>query len=538
MNKAGAPQPSEIDVVVVGAGFSGMYLLYRLRGAGLSVKVVEAGGDVGGTWYWNRYPGARCDIESLDYSYSFDEDLQQEWHWPDRYSVQPDILRYARHVAERFDLKRDIVFETTVTAATWDADSGRWTIETDKGGRMRATWFVMATGCLSVPRNPDIPGMESFEGPTYHTGRWPHEEIDFTGLDVGIIGTGSSAIQSIPMIAKQAHRLTVFQRTPNFSTPAWNGPLDPDLEREHKAHYAQLRERARWTTGGFFLEETEAPMNSQPTEVVLKEIERRWSQGGFNVMDVYVDVMTDRACNEIVAEFVRDKIRATVKDPRIAEMLCPKDHPFGAKRLCVDTDYYETYNRDNVTLVDLRATPIETMTPTGLRTSGGDYAFDALVLATGFDAMTGALTKIDIRGRGDMALRDKWREGPRTYLGLMVAGFPNMFTITGPGSPSVLSNMMTSIEQHVDWVSDCIVHLRDRQMAKIEASAAAEDDWVDHVRETADQTLYPEANSWYIGANIPGKPHVFLPYTGGVGAYRKICDEIVEKGYEGFEIAR
>ena len=538
MNKAGAPQPAEIDVVVVGAGFSGMYLLYRLRGAGLSVKVVEAGSDVGGTWYWNRYPGARCDIESLDYSYSFDEDLQQEWHWPDRYSVQPDILRYARHVAERFDLKRDIVFETTVTAAAWDADCGRWTIETDEGGPMRATWFVMATGCLSVPRNPDIPGMEGFEGPTYHTGRWPHEKIDFTGLDVGIIGTGSSAIQSIPMIAKQAHRLIVFQRTPNFSTPAWNGPLDPDFEREHKAHYAELRERARWTTGGFFLEETEAPMNSQPTEVVLKEIERRWNQGGFNVMDVYVDVMTDRACNEIVAEFVRDKIRATVKDPKIAEMLCPKDHPFGAKRLCVDTDYYETYNRDNVTLVDLRATPIETMTPTGLRTSGGGHAFDALVLATGFDAMTGALTRVDIRGRDGMALRDKWREGPRTYLGLMVAGFPNMFTITGPGSPSVLSNMMTSIEQHVDWVNDCIVHLRDRQMAKIEASAAAEDDWVDHVRETADQTLYPEANSWYIGANIPGKPHVFLPYTGGVGAYRKICDEIVEKGYEGFEIAR
>jgi len=538
MNQKSAPQPADFDVIVVGAGFSGLYLLHRLRGAGLSVRVIEKGDDVGGTWYWNRYPGARCDIESLDYSYSFDDNLQQDWHWPDRYSVQPDILRYARHVAERFGLRKDIDFSTTVTAADWDGDAGRWTIKTDTGAHLTATWFIMATGCLSVPRKPDIAGTERFKGAIYHTGVWPHEPVDFTGLDVGIIGTGSSAIQTIPIVAQQARQLTVFQRTPNFSIPAWNGPLDPEVEREHKAHYAELRERARWTTGGFFLEENEQPMSAFPAESVPAEIERRWNQGGFNVMDVYGDVMTDRACNEAVAEFVRDQIRAKVKDPKTAELLCPKDHPFGAKRLCVDTDYYETFNRENVALVDLKTTPIESITETGIRTTDRDYAFDAIIFATGFDAMTGALTNVDIRGRDGISLRDKWQEGPRTYLGLMVAGFPNFFMITGPGSPSVLSNMMTSIEQHVEWVSDCIMHMRDRQMAKIEATVDAEDKWVDHVREAAYQTLYPEANSWYIGANIPGKPHVFLPYTGGVGAYRKICNEIVQKDYEGFEIAR
>jgi cyclohexanone monooxygenase len=538
MSENGSHGVTDVDVVVVGAGFSGLYLLHKLRGAGFSVQVIEKADDVGGTWYWNRYPGARCDIESLDYSYSFDEDLQQEWHWPERYSVQPDILRYAQHVAERFDLKRDILLETIVTAARWDDEAGRWTVETDRGGQFRAPWFIMATGCLSEPRDPNIPGKASFEGPTYHTALWPHEGVDFTGLDVGVIGTGSSAIQSIPYIAEQARHLTVFQRTPNFSIPAWNGPLDPEEERETKAHYAEFRERARWTTGGFFLEENENPMSAYPAEAVPEEIERRWKQGGFHVMDVYGDVMTDRACNEAVAEFVRDRIREKVDDAKTAEVLCPKDHPFGSKRLCVDTDYYETYNRENVTLVDLKATPIETITPAGIKTSAAEYPVDAIVFATGFDAMTGAILKVDIRGRDGVVLKEKWQEGPRSYLGLMIAGFPNFFTITGPGSPSVLSNMMTSIEQHVEWVSDCIVHLRDRQMARIEAKADAENKWVDHVRETAEQTLYPEANSWYIGANIPGKPHVFLPYTGGVGAYRKICDDIAANDYEGFAIER
>ncbi len=538
MSKQNRRDAEQLDVLVVGAGFSGLYLLHRLRNQGFSVRVVEAASDVGGTWYWNRYPGARCDIESLDYSYSFDEDLQQEWSWPQRYSEQPEILRYADHVAERFDLRRDIVFNTKATAASWNEESGRWSIETDTGATYDATWFIMATGCLSASRLPDIPGRDSFGGATYHTGLWPHEGVDFTGLDVGVIGTGSSAIQSIPIIAQQARHLTVFQRTPNFSIPAWNGPLDPDVEREHKARYAEIREITRWSDGGFYVDENEEPLVDQPEEDVQKEIERRWYQGGFNVMETYGDLMTNPRANEVVAEYVRNNIRSRVNDPEVAELLCPKSHPFGTKRLCVDTDYYETYNRDNVTLVDLHATPIEAITETGVRTTGADYAFDAIVYATGFDAMTGALTNVDIKGRDGLSLREKWKAGPRTYLGLMVAGFPNFFTITGPGSPSVLSNMMTSIEQHVEWVSDCMASVRDRQMARIEPSVAAEDRWVDHVNETAADTLYPEANSWYMGANIPGKPRVFLPYVGGVGAYRKICEDVRANDYEGLEIGR
>ncbi len=538
MNGQNGGGAGQVDVLVVGAGFSGLYLLHRLRGMGFSVQVIEKGSDVGGTWYWNRYPGARCDIESLDYSYSFDEDLQQEWSWPDRYSVQPDILRYADHVAERFDLRRDITFDTTVTAASWNEDTGRWTIDTDTGGRFVATWFIMATGCLSASRLPDIPGRDDFEGQIYHTGLWPHEPVDFTGLNVGVIGTGSSAIQAIPIIAEQAKHLTVFQRTPNFSVPAWNGPLDPEDERERKENYAEIREFSRWSSGGFYSAAKDEALIEQTDDAVQKEIERRWAEGGFYVMDVYGDIMTDARANEVVAEFVRNNIRSRVRDPEVAELLCPKAHPFGTKRLCVDTDYYETYNRDNVTLVDLKTTPIEAITVTGVRTTEADYDFDAIVYATGFDAMTGALTNVDIRGRDGVSLRDKWKAGPRTYLGLMVAGFPNLFTITGPGSPSVLSNMMTSIEQHVEWVTDCMAHVRDRQMARIEPTVAAEDRWVDHVSETAADTLYPEANSWYMGANIPGKPRVFLPYVGGVGTYRKICEDVRANDYEGFEIAR
>ena len=534
-NGRGVEQP---DVLVVGAGFSGLYLLHRLRGMGFSVRVLEKGSDVGGTWYWNRYPGARCDIESLDYSYSFDDDLQQEWSWPDRYSVQPDILRYANHVAERFDLRRDITFDTTVTAASWDHDTGRWAIETDTGERITAAWFIMATGCLSASRLPEIPGIESYEGDTYHTGLWPHEPVDFTGLNVGIIGTGSSAIQSIPIIARDAKHLTVFQRTPNFSVPAWNGPLDPEDERERKENYAEVREFSRWSSGGFYSAAKDEALIEQPDDAVQEEIARRWAEGGFYVMDVYGDIMVDARANEVVAEFVRNNIRSRVNDPDVAELLCPKSHPFGTKRLCVDTDYYETYNRENVTLIDLKATPIEAITPAGIRTSAGEHAFDAIVFATGFDAMTGALTNVDIRGRDGQSLREKWQDGPRTYLGLTVAGFPNLFMITGPGSPSVLSNMITSIEQHVEWVSDCMGHVRERQMGRIEATAEAENGWVDHVRETADETLYPEANSWYMGANVPGKPRVFLPYVGGVGTYRKICEDIRANDYEGFEISR
>ncbi len=534
--RAARTPAATLDAIIVGAGFSGMYLLHRLRALGLTSRVIEAASDVGGTWFWNRYPGARCDIESLDYSYSFSEDLEQDWHWPDRYAVQPDILRYINHVADRFDLRRDVRFGTRVTRAAFDDATRRWSVETDRGERFTATYVIMATGCLSVPRVPDFDGRESFVGKLYHTANWPHGGVDFTGQRVGVVGTGSSGIQSIPIIARQAASLTVFQRTPNFSIPAWNGPIAPAVEQRVKDNYATIRDTLRWSFGGYTNEVNEAPSTAMSSDAIEDELERRWRIGGFSIYSAYGDLMTDQRANEIAAEFVRDKIRSIVKDPAVAELLCPKDHPFGTKRLCVDTDYYETFNRDTVTLVDIRETPIVAITPDGLRTTAAAYDLDAIVLATGFDAMTGALLAVDIRGRGGRTLRDKWAQGPRSYLGLMVAGFPNLFTVTGPGSPSVLSNMLTSIEQHVEWIADCIGSLRDRQLRVIEPTIAAEDAWVAHCDETAGQTLYPQANSWYMGANIPGKPRVFMPYVAGVGAYRKICDEIVAKGYEGFAI--
>ena len=530
-------KPETLDVVVVGAGFSGLYLLHRLRKDGFAVHVIEAGDDVGGTWYWNRYPGARCDIMSLDYSMSFDPQLQQEWHWPERYSAQPDILVYARHIAERFDLRRDISFGVKVTAATYDEGSDRWTVEGDDGRRWNARHVIMATGCLSVPRMPDVPGLEDFRGDWYHTGDWPHEGVDFTGKKVAVIGTGSSGIQSIPVIAQQAAELTVFQRTPNFSVPAWNGPMDPAFEAEHKAHYDELREVTRWSAGGYLVEDNNDPARHLPREEIEAELERRWQQGGFSLLGAYGDIMTDLEINAIVVDFVHGKIREKVKDPAVAELLCPKDHPFGTKRLCVDTGYYETYNRDNVSLVDIRKAPIETITPTGIRTAQAEHDFDVIVFATGFDAMTGAILNVDFKGRQGASLREKWAHGPRSYLGLMVSGFPNLFTVTGPQSPSVLANVITAIEQHVEWICDCINHMRDRQLSHIEARKDAEDKWVDHVIALGDATLYPQANSWYMGANIPGKPRVFMPYVGGCGTYRKVCDQVAAENYRGFELA-
>ena len=525
------------DVVIVGAGFSGMYLLHRLRGLGCSVQVFEAGPDVGGTWFWNRYPGARVDVQSITYSYSFDDELQQEWVWSERYAAQPELLRYINHVADRFDLRRDIQLETRVTAAHFDEATNRWELETDRGDHVSAPLCIMATGCLSVSRLPDIPGLESFEGDWHHTGAWPHEGVDFTGKTVGIIGTGSSAVQSIPVIAEQADQLTVFQRTPNFSVPAWNGPADRELEQHVKENYASFRQRARESFGGDTFDFSQTPAMSVPAAEREAEFEKRWAHGGFCFLVSFVDLVTDREANASAAEFVYRKIRGQVHDPVVAELLCPKEHPFGTKRMCVDTGYYKTYNRDNVTLVDVKSDPIAEITPKGLRlASGADYEFDSLVLATGFDAMTGALFAIDIRGRDDESLRERWSAGPRSYLGLQVAGFPNMFIITGPGSPSVLSNMMVSIEQHVEWVTDCIAYLREHGITTIEAERDAEDRWVEHVNEVGAATLLPEANSWYMGANVPGKPRVFMPYVGGVGAYRKHCDEVVAKGYKGFAL--
>jgi len=524
-----------IDAVIVGAGFSGMYMLHKLRGLGFSAVVYEAAADVGGTWYWNRYPGARCDVESINYSYSFDADLEQEWDWAERYATQPEILRYANHVADRFDLRRDMKFSTRVTAASFDESTQRWTITTDQGDDVSAQHFIMAVGCLSTSKTPEIPGIDAFHGNVYHTGHWPHQGVDFTGQRVGVIGTGSSAIQSIPIFAEQAAQLTVFQRTPNFSLPAKNAPHDPEAMKALKARYPEHRQEAR--TSGFGVPNPE-PQKSA-LEVSADERERTYHDGFekgslVGMLLAYNDLITDKAANDTAAEYVRQRIRGIVTDPDVAETLAPKDHPLGTKRPCLDTNYYATYNRPNVELIDLRKTPLVEMTERGIRTSGREFEFDSIVFATGFDAMTGSLLAFDIKGRDGMLLKDKWTAGPRTYLGVATAGFPNLWMITGPGSPSVLSNMMISIEQHVDWIADAMTYLRDHDQRAMNPTAAAENEWTDHVTEVGDTTLYPSANSWYMGSNVPGKPRVFMAYIGGVGVYRERCDEIAASDYEGF----
>ena len=524
------------DAVIVGAGLAGIYMFHRLRSFGFSARVYEAGSGVGGTWYWNRYPGARCDVESMDYSYSFSDELQQEWRWSERYAAQPEILTYVNHVADRFDLRRDIELDTRITEAHYDEAAARWTISTDRGERVAAQFCILATGCLSAAQIPRIPGLETFRGKRYHTGHWPHEGVDFTGQRVAVIGTGSSAIQSIPIIAEQAVHLFVFQRTPNFAVPAHNKQLDPEYERRVKANYAAFRREARESRLGFMVERNEQSALAVPAEERQREYEKRWNRGGLGFAATYADLLTDEDANDTAAEFFRAKIRRLVRDPAIADALTPKDYPIGTKRLCVDTDYYATFNRDNVTLIDIRKNPIEALTRSGVQTRDAHYAVDSIVFATGFDAMTGALLKIDISGRANQTLRQKWEAGPRTYLGIAVAGFPNLFLITGPGSPSVLSNMIVSIEQHVDWIADCMAYLRDHNRASIEATAEAEDAWVEHVNEIGHMTLYPRANSWYMGANIPGKPRVFMPYIGGVGIYRQKCDEVAARAYEGFTL--
>jgi cation diffusion facilitator CzcD-associated flavoprotein CzcO len=534
---AGEAPSRSFDVVVVGAGFAGLYMLHRLRGLGLSALVFEAAGGVGGTWFWNRYPGARCDFESLTYSYSFSDELQQEWQWSERYPSQPEILRYLNHVADRFELRRDIQLDTRVTSAVFDEPSGRWQVRTDGGEQVSAKYCIMATGCLSTPYVPDIAGIDTFAGRTYHTGRWPDEQVDFSGQRVGVIGTSSTGVQVIPMIAQQAAHLFVFQRRPSFSMPAWNRPLAPEVQQQTKANYEEHRQAARESAFGLELGVNELSQKSAlevSPEDREGEYEARWAHGGVDILGAFADLLFNPEANETAAEFVRTKIRETVHDPAIARLLTPTDYAFATKRLCVDTDYYATFNRDNVTLVDVKTAPIEEVTPRGLRTRAATYDLDSIVLATGFDAMTGALTGLDIRGSGGVSLREKWAAGPRTYLGVATAGFPNLFLITGPGSPSVLSNMIVSIEQHVDWIADCIAYLGNREAGRIEPSVEAEEAWVAHVNEVANFTLFPTTNSWYTGANVPGKPRVFLPYIGGVGAYRNKCDDVAAKDYEGF----
>ncbi len=527
----------DADVVIVGAGFAGLYLLHRLRGMGFRATVLETADDVGGTWYWNRYPGARCDIQSIDYSYSFDAELETEWQWSEKYATQPEILRYLEHVADKHDLRRDIRFSTRVDAAAWDDDTTLWRLRTDRGDEITCRFYVMATGCLSLPKTPDIDGTERFGGDVYFTSRWPHHDVDFTGKRVGVIGTGSSGIQSIPLIAQQASELTVFQRTPNFSIPAHNGPISPAKRLAIDTDPAAYREAAKWSRGGVPSEVSEVGALQVSDDERRERYERAWEAGELiAILGVFNDLLTNEASNATMSDFIRGKIRSIVHDPATAEILCPTNHPFGTKRPCLDTNYYETFNLPHVTLVDLLSTPIVTITESGAQTSEGSYEFDAIVFATGFDAMTGAIVAVDITGRNGVELVQKWADGPKTYLGLMVEGFPNMFTVTGPGSPSVLSNMAVSIEQHVDWICDCLDHLRKRDLAVIEPTPTAEAAWVQHVNDYGDITLYPRANSWYMGANVPGKPRVFLPYVGGVDTYRRVCDEVVERDFIGFAL--
>jgi len=530
---------SNVDVVVVGAGFAGLYMLYRLRGLGLQVQVIEAGSDVGGTWFWNRYPGARCDVESMEYSYSFSEELQQEWDWTERYATQPEILRYINHVADRFDLRQDVQFNTRVRSAIFDEATGRWTVTTEKGQIVNTQFCVMATGCLSAAKPPEIKGRDLFKGSTYHTGLWPHEPVDFTGKTVGVIGTGSSGVQIIPEVAKQAHQLFVFQRTPTFSLPAGNRPLKEAEVQKIKQNYIDLRKRAKVSPTGVasYPLPTLSALEATPQERDLA-YEFRWQAGGTAYTRTYKDIMLLAAANETAADFARRKIQSRVKNPELAEKLTPRDIYIGTKRLCLDTQYFETFNKDNVSLVDIRSTPIQEITEAGVKTSVAEYKLDALIYATGFDAITGAILNIDIQTSSGLTLAEKWHAGPLTYLGLMTAGFPNLFMVTGPGSPSVLSNVIVSIEQHVEWISDCIQHLTANSCARIEATQAAENTWVEHVNQLASATLFLNANSWYLGANVPGKPRVFMPYVGGVGRYREECTAIANNGYTGFDIKK
>jgi cation diffusion facilitator CzcD-associated flavoprotein CzcO len=528
------------DAVIVGAGFAGLYMLHYLRDKlGLSVQLYETADGVGGTWYWNRYPGARCDSESYYYCYSFSAELEQEWEWSSKYPEQPEILRYLEHVAERFDLHRSIQFGTRVTAAHYLEDSGRWELRTDRGDQVTARYFVSAVGCLSAANVPPIPGLPTFTGDWYHTGAWPPDGVDFTGKRVGLIGTGSTGIQATPVIAAQADHLWVFQRTPNYSIPARNFFMSSEDTQRIKDNYSEIRRLARESYGGFPYRLTLRSALDDSPEQRRSHYEQLWAEeGGFKfIYGSYFDLLRNQEANDTAAEFIRSKIRQIVEDPEVAETLCPSDYPYGSKRPPVDTNYYETFNRENVTLVDLRRTPIGEITATGLRTSADTYDLDVIVFATGFDAMTGSLLKIDIRGRDGLTLAEKWRGGPLTYLGLQVAGFPNMFVITGPGSPSVLANMPLCIEQHVEWIGRCIADMGERGVDTVEAVEDAEERWVEHVRNAAEATLFPKANSWYLGANIPGKQRVFMPYVGGFKPYADRCEEVVQNGYEGFRFS-
>lgn len=531
-------EPPRFDAVVIGAGFAGLYMVKRLVDDGFTVRAYETGSDVGGTWYWNRYPGARCDLESVDYSYSFSPELDEEWQWSERYAAQPEILSYLNHVADRFGLRRHFVFGTTVTTAVFHEQCDRWLVSTDSGEQVEATYFILASGVVSTPKPPEIDGLNRFQGATYHTGRWPHEGVDFSGQRVGVIGTGSSGVQSIPLIAEQAERLVVFQRTANYTVPCLNHPVDASARERLARNRAQRRSESRVSRFGVPYDFPTVSALDVGEDERTAAYQRAWDDSHLLAFRLtYDDILTSEEANDTLAEFLRDKIAELVHDPDTAAALMPRSFPFGTKRPCLGTAYYETFNRDNVQLVDLRRSPIVSATTEGLETTDAAYQFDSLVFATGYDALTGAVLRIDIRGKDKVLLREQWASGPSTLLGLAVHNFPNLFLIAGPGSPGPLSNVVLSIEQHVEWISDCLVWMRDNGVARIEADADAERAWFAHVQEVVGQTLYLRADSWYLGANVPGKPRVFMPYIGGVGVFREKCDEVAARGYAGFRLS-
>ncbi len=538
-----ASEATEIfDAVVVGAGFSGIYMLKALRDRlGLKVRVYEAGETVGGTWYWNRYPGARCDSNSYIYCFTWDKQLLHDWEWSERYPEQPEILRYLERVAERHDLKRDIRFDTRVIGAEFDETSNLWRVRTDQGEAVTARYLIAAVGSLSDTNTPQFKGLEEFRGNWFHTSRFPRNGVDFTAKRVAVVGTGATAVQAIPEIAQQAKQLTVFQRTANYCVPARNGKVDPNLVRARKADYDGVVKRIRKSFFGFEYNFIPKPVLETTPEEREREFDRMWDEGGFAFwLANYQDMFFSQEANDLCADYIKRKIRKIVKDPAVAEKLIPKGHPYGTKRQPLDSNYYETFNKDNVRLVDAGTDgAIEEITRTGIRAGGKLYEFDIIVFATGFDALTGPLKALHLKGRGGVTLDEQWAHGPRSYLGISIAGFPNFFTITGPQSPSVLSNMPVSIEQHVEWIADCIDTMRKSGRTSIEATPEAQDRWVDHVNAVVNTTLMPRANSWYMSANIAGKPRAFLPYLDpeGVGGYRKRCDEVSAKGYEGFAFA-
>lgn len=527
-----------VDVVVVGAGFAGLYALHKLRSNGLRVRVFEAGPDVGGTWYFNRYPGARCDVESVDYCYSFSDALQREWDWSEKYATQPEILAYINWVADRLDLRRDITLNARVNSAVLDEAQLRWTVTTETGERVTARFCVMATGPLSAAMTPPFPGLDTFAGQVYHTAAWPHEPVDFTGKRVAVIGTGSSGIQSIPIIAEAASQLYVFQRTPNYSVPAGNRPLSDSDRAEVKAHYAERR-RISWRSGGGSPHVAHPKLTMEATPEERREaFEKRWELGGVLFSKTFADQMIDPVANEEARKFYEEKVRAVIDDPVLADLLIPNDHPIGTKRICTDSNYFQTFNRPNVKLISVRKTPIMSIDATGINTTDAHYDLDAIVLATGFDAMTGALAKIDIVGRDGRRLSDDWSGGPRTYLGLGVDGFPNLFLVSGPGAPAVLANMVLHAEANVNWIADCIAYLDAHDYTAVEATTDAVDDWGAECARRADATLFTKADSWYLGANVPGKPRVFMLFVGGFGVYLDICAEVANAGYKGFSLVK